>query len=232
MLPEIFSKWSERDRQEFDDKCRIQAEANVKKMKEFGLWKYASPKEKNFLQSFGSRMDEYAHRAACWRMECAGILMWALGLLDRWPKIDEEMNSDLLKSIPIEKVGALSKHPNLVPQFEISSKRDLIEFWHWRVRTRRLIEEGDSFQPDEKMKKPELNSYEDIVRFSAKAGHQKGDLPEIMDEDFVFLGKPFRELAPDEYHMATSIIMERHFALNWLCGMAPGNKWDDTPTDT
>lgn len=31
---------------------------------------------------------------------------------------------------------------------------------------------------------------------------------------------------------ATSIIMERHFALNWLCGMAPGNRWDETPTDT
>jgi len=26
--------------------------------------------------------------------------------------------------------------------------------------------------------------------------------------------------------------MERHKALNWLCGFAPGNRWDETPTDT
>ena len=96
MLPEIFSKWSERERREFDDNCRKQAEANVKNMQKIGLWKHASP----------------------------------------------------------------------------------------------------------------------------------------MEKDFAFLGKPFRSISPDEYQMATSIIMERHVAMNWLCGMAPGNMWDETPTET
>jgi hypothetical protein len=29
-----------------------------------------------------------------------------------------------------------------------------------------------------------------------------------------------------------SITEERHFALNWLCGYAPDNDWDATPTPT
>jgi hypothetical protein len=30
----------------------------------------------------------------------------------------------------------------------------------------------------------------------------------------------------------SSATIERHFALNWLRGYAPGNEWDETPTDT
>jgi hypothetical protein len=115
---------------------------------------------------------------------------------------------------------------------QVSKRRDLMEFWHWRVRTRRLIEEGRVLEPDEKMRKAGLNTFDDIVRFSAKAGFEEGALPEILDEDFVFLGQPFRSLSEDDYSKATSIIMERHYALNWLCGLAPGDQWDETPTET
>ena len=54
---------------------------------------------------------------------------------------------------------------------------------------------------------------------------------EIADEDCAAFGKPYRELTEDEWQMTTSITVERHFALNWLCGYAPNNRWDDTPTD-
>ena len=232
MIPELFSKWSEEEQEKFDDAFKKQSETIARQMQEFGLWKYASPKEKGFLLSFGSKMDEYAHRAACWRMECVGVLMWSLCLLETWPRIDEQMNPDYLKSVPIAKVGLFSKCPDFRPQIEISAKRDLIEFWHWRVRTRQLIEQGYSFKPDENMIKAGFHSLDDIVRSSAKAAYKDGALPEIIDDDFVFLGKPFRSLTVEEYQMATSIIMERHFALNWLCGMAPANKWDETPTET
>ena len=87
-------------------------------------------------------------------------------------------------------------------------------------------------QPYEELRRSGFTSYDDIVRFAAKTAHERGDIPQILDKDFVFLGKPFRELPPDEYQQAHSIIMERHCALNWLCGFAPGNRWDETPTDT
>ena len=232
MLTDLFATWSETERTTFDGACKQRADANVAKLKELGLWSHASPDEKVYLQSYGSRMDEYKHKAATWRMECAGTIMWSLGLLTSWPSIDKEMDTDLLKSIPIQKLGSLSKHPELRKQGEVAAKRDLIELWHWRVRTRRLIEEGRPFEADENMKRAGLNSFDDIVRFCAKAAHKNGELPEIIGEDFVFLGKPFRSLPSEEYQMATSIIMERHHALNWLCGMAPSNRWDETPTGT
>jgi hypothetical protein len=232
IISDLFAAWSEAERKTFDDQCRAQAQSNLARLKELRLWGHASPKERQFLRSFGSQMDEYAHKAATWRMECIGIILWALGLVDSWPVIDQQIDPELLKMIPIEKMGLFSKHPSLRARNEIAAKRDLIEFWHWRVRTRQLIEEGRLLEPDESMKQAGLTSYDDIVRFSAKAGYEKGALPEPIDEDFVFLGKPFRSLPVDEYEMATSIIVERHSALNWLCGMAPGNRWDDTPTDT
>jgi hypothetical protein len=165
-------------------------------------------------------------------MECAGMIIWALGLIDTWPKIDEEISRDLLKNLSVQRVPFLSKHPKLRPHQEITFKRDLMEFWHWRVITRQLIEKKSPFVPNENMKRDGLNTLDDLVRVAAKAGHERGDVEEVLDEDFVFRGKPFRSLSPHEYQVAASIITERHYALNWLCGMAPGNRWDETPTHT
>ncbi|HNQ91116.1 MAG TPA: hypothetical protein PKM73_21080 [Verrucomicrobiota bacterium] len=79
---------------------------------------------------------------------------------------------------------------------------------------------------------PRFSSYDDIVRFTAKASGESGTLAEVLDEDFVAKGKPYRDLTATECSEVTSITVERHFALNWLCGRAPGNRWDETPTDT
>jgi hypothetical protein len=85
-IPELFQNWPKQEQEHFDNTLKKEAEAKAKKMEEFGLWQYTSPKEKEFLLTYGSRMDEYAQIAASWRMECIGMLMWALGLLDIWPK--------------------------------------------------------------------------------------------------------------------------------------------------
>lgn len=232
MLAQWMSKWSAKECEDFSATCKQHVEDTVKKMSGMNLWQVASPKEQEFLQSYGSQMDEYAHRAATWRMECVAMLMWALGLIRKWPSIDRQTETDLLKAIPGRNPGLFSKRPHLRSQGEIGAKRDLIELWHWRVRTRRLMEERRHFEPDEQMQRAGINSYDDIVRIAAKTAHEKGDLPEVKEGDFAFLGKPFRDLSAEEYQVATSIIMERHFALNWLCGLAQDNKWDETPTDT
>jgi len=197
-----------------------------------GLWKYVSPKEQSFIQTYGSNMDEYARLSAGWRVEAAGMLLWALNMLNDFPRIDEELSPDLFKTVKVEQPARLSKSLRLRNKEDIDAKRNLIELWHWRVRTRQLIEQGYPFPLDENAKKAGFNSFDDVIRFSAKAAYKEGYLPEIMDEDFVFMGKPFRDLNQEEYQKATSIIMERHFALNWLYGLAPGNRWDETPTDT
>jgi hypothetical protein len=231
-IPMFFPHWSKEVQEDFDNKLKKEAEEQAKRMEEAGLWEHTSPLEKKFLLSYGSKMDEYAHLAAYWRMECTGMLMWALDFIKEWPKIDEEINPELFKGSKIVNMEYLNNPPSLRAEDEISLKRNLIEFWHWRVRTQQLIKEGRRFESDEAIKKLGLKSYDDIVRFSAKTAHEKGTFSEIIDEDFVFIGKAFRELNEDEYETAKSIIMERHFALNWLCGMAPANRWDETPTDT
>jgi hypothetical protein len=53
-----------------------------------------------------------------------------------------------------------------------------------------------------------------------------------VDEDFAVGGKAYRDLSAEEFANVTSITVERHFALNWLCGRAPENRWDETPTAT
>ena len=51
-------------------------------------------------------------------------------------------------------------------------------------------------------------------------------------DDFPAKGKAYRDLTADEWSEVRSVCAERHYALNWLCGYAPGNDWDHTPTET
>ncbi len=67
---------------------------------------------------------------------------------------------------------------------------------------------------------------------TAAEAHRRGDVPQPIGDDFPVFGKPYREASVEEYDTLTSIATERHRALNWLCGRAPGNRWDRTPTDT
>ncbi len=45
-------------------------------------------------------------------------------------------------------------------------------------------------------------------------------------------GKPYREITDQEWGQVRSISLERHRGLNWLCGYAPENRWEKTPTGT
>jgi hypothetical protein len=221
--------WSQEDRDEFDRSCKTQMEEHITQMRKAGLWEYASPREKEFLQSYGLQMDEHEQLSASWRVEGAGMLMWALGLIAEWPSIETQIeDSDLLQAVP----QPAEYKPKFRDRKEISRKRDIIELWDWRVRTRQLVEERRPFNPDAGMLRSGLKTYDDIVRKVAKESLAKGELPELIDDDFVYRGQPFRDLSADDYSEAASIIAERHYALNWLCGFAPDNEWDETITDT
>jgi hypothetical protein len=176
-------------------------------------------------------MDDYARLCASWRTQCAGMIMYAFGFID-WPPIEEEFSPEVFRRMPSRKGSPASQFPELRPVGETEVKQGLMEFWHWRIRTRELIDSGEVLKPDAALKRAGLNNFDDIIRFSAKKAFETGTLTELMDDDFVFSGKPVRSLSKDEFSRASSIIIERHYALNWLCGMAPGNRWDDTPTDT
>jgi len=227
----LFGRWFSKEVREYDKMCRTIGDAVLTMMKEDGLMRYSTPIEQEFLEGFGSGMREYSRVAAGWRAEGMAMLRWALGDFTEWPSLEKVFGPEIVGDLPSGR-EALDTGPDLRSEEEINKKRDLIELWHWRVTTRRCIEEGYSFNFPEEMKQKGFGSFDDVVRFIAKEALKTGQLPEIRDEDFVYLGKPFRDLPEDEYNQAASIIMERHYALNWLCGYAPGNRWDETPTDT
>jgi hypothetical protein len=120
----------------------------------------------------------------------------------------------------------------LIHRDEIIHEREVAELWHWRSRTRQLIEEGRPWPKELSRPEEGLVSYEAVARMAARAAKERGDLKHIIEDDFLAFGKPYRNISAEEYSIATSIARERHFALNWLCGHAPGNRWDETPTDT
>jgi len=224
--------WTESDKEDFEKKLKKNMEETVSSLKDFGLWKYTTQTEKDFLSSFGSNMDIALQMNANWRMEAALVLMWALKIDNNYPDLNEQTNPEVLQNVQIKKIGLFFNELSLRPFNEISKMRDIVETWHWRVNTRRLIDNNYKFEPHENMKKAGINSLDDIVKMTAKSAYENGEIKEIIDQDFVFKGMPFRDLCADDFQEATSIIIERHFALNWLCGYAPKNNWDETPTDT
>jgi len=73
---------------------------------------------------------------------------------------------------------------------------------------------------------------DDVVGIAAGSAAERGDIPGTIGEDFPVFGQPYRAITDAQWAEARSIAMERHKAMNWLCGDAPRNRWDDSPTDT
>lgn len=232
MLAQMVQGLSPDELDTFSREAATQREQMWQGLRDAGLWRYLSPREQEHAQSNLITMTEQQHADATWRMEAVQTLMWALGLLSAMAPYDTLASYDLLEQIPSGDVTAFVRSARLRDEAEIERAREVAEFWHWRSRTRELIERGDAFPSNETMKAAGFQSYDDIVRFAARNGAQKGTIPACIGDDFPAHGKAYRDLSEEEWSVVRSITIERHFALNWLCARAPGNKWDDTPTDT
>jgi uncharacterized protein DUF4272 len=153
---------------------------------------------------------------ASWRLESAAMIAWALGYVKTLPAWDEQVDAAAL-------FKQLDTTPRLRGSVEVGKARALAELWHWRARTTQLEKEGKTGPLPAGWTLPRI--IEQTAALSEKSGyfHAKG-------KDFPAFGKPYRDLNDTELSMAQSIAMERHRALNWLCGFAAD--WDRVPTDT
>lgn len=194
-------------------------------------WAAMSPSERRLAECPPLEIPVQEFVNAFWRVEGVVVLAWALKLLDALPPYDLQASDDALKAVGLALSERDPRQLDLRPAAQIDKARDLAEFWHWRARTRQLIEMGPPLEAGPEYDAADIRSYDDIVRQAAKHAAEKGDFVAI-DEDFPALGKAYRDLTADEYQCVYSIVRERHFALNWLCGMAPGNRWDKTPLST
>jgi hypothetical protein len=73
-------------------------------------------------------------------------------------------------------------------------------------------------------------TYDQLIAATAMRGYEQGVLPSPLRGDFRAYGKVYRHLTEEQHSEALSIAVERHHALNWLCGAGTG--WDDVPLDT
>jgi len=194
-------------------------------MTQQGIRGHLSPLERDYF--FAVPLGEWEQQAvldASWRKESLGVLLWALSCVEEVPPYDHEFP----EQVHLEHIGWLRPavdfftHIALRPQEEIARARDVAELWHWRATTTRLQRE--------QARLAKRYNLPQIIREAATKAHANGDIPAPIAGDFPALGKSYAKLKDQDFRVVLSIAMERHLALNWLCGHGKG--WEETPTDT
>jgi hypothetical protein len=160
--------------------------------------------------------DEPAVVDSVWRGEALGTLLWALQLVEL-PAYDEPFDPGEVSAVELEAA-------KLREDEEVELERSSARLWHWRARTGELQEGGDLELP------ARYATIDQLVAATAMRGYEQGLLPQPMRGDFRAFDKVYRHLTPEQRGEAHSIALERHHALNWLCG--EGSTWDDVPLDT
>jgi hypothetical protein len=164
------------------------------------------------LEADGARPDVVD---GLWRAEALGTLLWTLQL-QALPPYDKPFRTQ-------EMAGASLDGPDLRPADELEAEREAARLWHWRARTSEL-EAATIDLPQG------YATVDQVVAATAMRGYEQGALPSPVRGDFPAFGKVYRQLSPVERAEAHSIALERHRALNWVCGL--GERWDDVPMDT
>ena len=153
---------------------------------------------------------------AVWQAEALGTLLWALQLVEL-PPYDQHFDPADVTDTPLD--GA-----ELRDAEELRLECESARLWHWRARTRELQARDDVELPDR------FGSFDALIAATAMRGFEDGVLPAPTRGDFAAFGRVYRQLSPEQYAEVRSIAVERHHALNWLCGAGGG--WDNVPLDT
>lgn len=161
--------------------------------------------------------DDPADVDTIWQGEALGTLLWALHAVERLPPYDRPFDT-------AEVVEADPGDGRLRDVDELHGECESARLWHWRARTAALQASGDVALPDR------YASLDQLIAATAMRGSERSLLPPPLRGDFRAYDKVYRHLASAELAEAHSIALERHRALNWLCGR--GESWDGVPLDT
>jgi hypothetical protein len=182
-----------------------------------GLTDLYGSAERELIERHPSTWTRQEVMDATWLREAIGALLWALWECGELPGFDREF--DEVDPVPmLESTERFVRRAVLRPAEEIDRARAAAELWHWRARKAKRLRAAEG------------NDLDAVVRDVAAHAYEHGDIAEPIDGDFPAFGKAFRDLTDDEYASASSIAVERHLALNWVCGYS--DDWDGTPTDT
>ena len=167
------------------------------------------PLELEILQTEPGKLEQQETINAVWRFEGVAILAWALGLC-MLPPYDQLVSTDDLNYIfgflkPAETVQSLEKsRPKTLRELE--AMKLCILGLHWRLREFTLRRRPIEFQQGFKnawRRDLDISNYQTI------------------DGDLCICGKRIDNASPSEFDMVLSATMERHLAINWLCGQTP-----------
>ncbi len=229
---EAYADQPNENRKRFVEEMDRRSQRLCEALKRCGLWDFMTVEECAFAQASILGVNEEQQVRLSLAVEAAACLLWALNLTDQLPPPDEAADPVLLKLVPSSELRRFIDGATLRPAEEIDGARNVAELWHWRSRTRELREAGNAPAEDDQLGRLGIKSYDDIVRTTAKMANEKGLLEQMMDEDFAVCGRAYRDLPSDQWSEIRSLSLERHRALNWLCGYASGGDWAKTPTDT
>jgi hypothetical protein len=157
--------------------------------------------------------------------EGAVALLWALGYLEEMPAYDWRPDlPPIAQHVPVmgDATGFVEQ-ASLRSRVEIEKARTLAEIWHWRADTTRILME----RPNEASVS---NWYRrEVLALTAQWAAEGSDASALIEGDMPAFGKSYAALTEDEWWHCYMLAIERHRAVNWLCGY--DEAWDDVPID-
>jgi hypothetical protein len=174
-------------------------------LKSSGVEDELEPDEWEVVQRPLGKLDSQSHINATWRLEGLCMLAWALGKFevpphDQMVDVHELWRSLGLLDDPLTR--ELLERPGLRSMEEMRAMQERNFALHWRLRNYGL--------------RPELMDFQE---FASKCwfGPLSIEGVALVDGDLGLLGKRIDEATDDELALVSSIALERHLAINWLC---------------
>lgn len=218
--------WSDEQANKFLEDQRGKNARLVEELHQAGLWNDMEPEERSFIAAHSGEFAGQVWIDKLWAIESIACLLWSLGQVSDLLPYDQQADRQLVNKFPQGSVGIIVQDAVLRARELLEAQRDVAELWHWRSRTQKLQESGYKFSL------PSGMTIEKIIGTASAKAALDGVIPAQIDDDFPAFGKAYRDITRAEYIKATFIAMERHRAFNWLCGLAPSNRWAETATET
>lgn len=226
-VAQLMQRSSDDERSKFVDQFASLFASRQHLLRTAGVWDEMSEDERLFMETSVLETTQQQQMDASWLAEAIMCLLWSLGHVNHFPKYDEATSPEFVKTETSVEAMALLKQASIRPLEELTSQRDLAEVWNWRCRTRRLLESNAIPETLE-----DGTRIANVIAQAAAAVAREHGFDSSIGDDFPAFGLPFRDLSREQFLLVSSISQERHRALNWVYGFAPGNRWDETPTET
>lgn len=175
-------------------------------IKAIGIGDELEPQEWKVLQRPLGGVEQQDIVNASWRLEGLGVLTWALNRFEL-PPLDQCVEAGkLLPSVGIlsvEHATALISEPPLRPMSELKSLQLRLLAIHWRLVHFRL--------------KPEAMNFAEFARTAWFGPLDITDV-RLIDNDLAVGDHAIADGQRELVNAVSSSAMERHLAINWLCG--------------